>query len=133
MTVPRPLDVVREQLARTTSDLAASRAEVERLREALGSSAAYIASQRAWRHGKPLGDDCRECARDQRELDRIGAVLAAVWDSPSTASIHPRHHCMSCGTLDAPGPGCVNCRQTGYDQTPCKACAQDPPVGGGEG
>jgi hypothetical protein len=30
------------------------------------------------------------------------------------------HVCVSCSPdASAPGPGCVNCRQTGWDQTPC--------------
>lgn len=31
-----------------------------------------------------------------------------------------RHVCLSCSpTGDEPGHGCINCRQTGWDQTPC--------------
>lgn len=30
------------------------------------------------------------------------------------------HACVVCGTVGTPGPGCINCRQTGYDQTPCQ-------------
>lgn len=46
-------------------------------------------------------------------------------DTP-THSLHPTHHCLTCGTADGPGPGCVNCRGTGFDQTPCLACASAP-------
>lgn len=33
------------------------------------------------------------------------------------------HACRSCSpNRVVPGPGCLNCRQTGCDQTPCLAC-----------
>jgi hypothetical protein len=35
---------------------------------------------------------------------------------------HPTHYCITCGSKDGPGLGCGNCRQTGYDQTPCQLC-----------
>jgi hypothetical protein len=45
---------------------------------------------------------------------RAAAAPAGLW-----INRHPLHHCMTCGTEGAPGPGCGNCRQTGFDQTPC--------------
>lgn len=40
---------------------------------------------------------------------------------------HPWHACATCSPdgMHA-GKGCHNCRQTGYDQTPCRTCADDP-------
>jgi hypothetical protein len=35
---------------------------------------------------------------------------------------HPTHYCITCGSKDGPGAGCGNCRQTGFDQTPCLRC-----------
>lgn len=41
------------------------------------------------------------------------------------------HVCLSCSPRpDVPGNGCVNCRQTRFDQTPCLDCAQEVRVGG---
>lgn len=35
------------------------------------------------------------------------------------------HVCGSCSPRpDVPGPGRINCRNTGYDQTPCVPCAE---------
>jgi hypothetical protein len=45
-------------------------------------------------------------------------ALAAAPSGPPI-NRHPLHHCLTCGTEDAPGAGCGNCRQTGFDQTPC--------------
>ena len=39
---------------------------------------------------------------------------------------HP-HHCASCSRDGKPGPGCINCRQTGYDQTPYPNCQECKP------
>lgn len=36
--------------------------------------------------------------------------------------MHP-HYCVSCSDGHAKGDGCINCRQTGYDQTPWPNCA----------
>lgn len=32
------------------------------------------------------------------------------------------HYCRTCSDGTKPGPGCINCRQTGYDQSPCINC-----------
>ena len=40
------------------------------------------------------------------------------------------HACWTCSPHpDVPGPGCLNCRDTGYDQTPCMGCAEHDRVG----
>lgn len=44
---------------------------------------------------------------------------------PRRGANHP-HFCVSCSDGDGQGPGCINCRRTGMDQTPwphCKECA----------
>lgn len=33
-----------------------------------------------------------------------------------------KHYCLVCSDGRKPGPGCINCRSTGYDQTPCLDC-----------
>ncbi len=44
---------------------------------------------------------------------------------PGRGGSHP-HYCVSCSeTGEASGPGCINCRMTGFDQTPwpdCQGC-----------
>lgn len=50
------------------------------------------------------------------ELDPIdGFLLEMLGD-------HHRHLCLSCDCAEG---GCINCRYTGYDQTPCKICDKD--------
>ena len=51
----------------------------------------------------------------------------ATKGGPCESCGRPRfvHVCLSCSMIYAPdditpGPGCVNCRQTGWDQTPCR-------------
>lgn len=40
---------------------------------------------------------------------------------------HPWHACGTCSPDGThAGPGCHNCRETGYDQTPCRTCIDDP-------
>lgn len=40
---------------------------------------------------------------------------------------HPWHACGSCSSDGMhPGNGCTNCRHTGFDQTPCRKCDDDP-------
>lgn len=33
-----------------------------------------------------------------------------------------RHFCLVCSDGTERGPGCINCRETGMDQTPCIDC-----------
>lgn len=82
----------------------------------------------------PLGEDVRAglaavlaiVARDHC-LEAKGHVyhpLAREWPL-NCGGMHP-HYCASCSDGHAKGDGCINCRQTGYDQTPwpnCGACA----------
>jgi hypothetical protein len=42
------------------------------------------------------------------------------WPSGRGGS-HP-HYCVSCSDGETQGPGCLNCRQTGMDQTPWPRC-----------
>jgi hypothetical protein len=45
---------------------------------------------------------------------------ARVWPL-NRGALHP-HYCVSCSDGHAKGDGCINCRQTGYDQTPWPTC-----------
>lgn len=45
---------------------------------------------------------------------------------PGRGANHP-HYCVSCSDGETQGPGCINCRQTGMDQTPwphCEGCRE---------
>jgi len=50
-------------------------------------------------------------------------------DDPSystfTLGSDHRHFCLVCSDGNSPGPGCINCRQTGMDQTPCLNCPSE--------
>jgi hypothetical protein len=72
--------------------------------------------------------DCRVNGLEPDE-DRIAEIALAVFTpqrrpAPKIheGNKHPHHHCLVCGTGESPGAGCSNCRQTGYDQTPCSVC-----------
>lgn len=70
---------------------------------------------------------------------RIDERDAGTWPYPPDpqAARFPcgrSHVCVSCSPRpDVPGPGCLNCRQTGFDQTPCVPCAEEARVGGKSG
>lgn len=56
-----------------------------------------------------------------------GIRARATGGGPCEVCQRPRnvHVCLSCSTINSPdditpGPGCHNCRTTGWDQTPCK-------------
>jgi hypothetical protein len=40
---------------------------------------------------------------------------------PGRGVSHP-HYCLSCSDGETKGAGCMNCRQTGFDQTPWPTC-----------
>ncbi len=67
---------------------------------------------------------------DKLYNQRVTEQAAGTWPYPPNprAERFPcgrSHVCVSCSPeLDVRGPGCINCRQTGYDQTPCLACAK---------
>lgn len=42
---------------------------------------------------------------------------------PRRGGRHP-HYCVSCSDGHAKGDGCINCRSTGYDQSPWPDCEQ---------
>ena len=50
---------------------------------------------------------------------------ARVWPL-NRGALHP-HYCVTCSDGHAMGPGCINCRQTGYDQTPWPNCQECQP------
>lgn len=57
-------------------------------------------------------------------LERKGHVYHPL-TKPGRGVNHP-HFCLSCSNGETRGPGCINCRQTGFDQTPwpdCRECA----------
>lgn len=67
-------------------------------------------------------------ARD-RCMERRGHVFHPLvkpkWPS-GRGGQHP-HFCVSCSDGETAGPGCINCRSTGMDQTPwpdCEECAR---------
>jgi len=54
---------------------------------------------------------------------RAGLRAAATGGGPCRTCCRPlwTHVCLSCSPdAQTPGPGCLNCRQTGMDQTPCQ-------------
>lgn len=67
---------------------------------------------------------------EQLYNQRVTEQAAGTWPYPPNprAERFPcgqSHVCLSCSPeLDVRGPGCINCRRTGYDQTPCLACAK---------
>lgn len=54
-----------------------------------------------------------------------GCRGARQWPSGRGGS-HP-HFCVSCSDGETAGPGCINCRQTGFDQTPWPDCPECKP------
>jgi hypothetical protein len=67
------------------------------------------------------------------ERDRCMEPRGHVWhplrrEWPSGRGGKHPHYCVSCSDGEAAGPGCGNCRSTGYDQTPwpnCVGCKAD--------
>lgn len=83
MTDKRDEQMLRAERAEARAEQAER--QLEQAREALIEDATYIAVVRANRHGTPTGDGCPRCKSDQRELDRIGAVLASLPREEETA------------------------------------------------
>lgn len=58
-------------------------------------------------------------------LEAAGLVPAVEWTDCAGRDAHAHVHvhvCVSCSPDGStPGPGCLNCRNTGMDQTPCQA------------
>lgn len=53
--------------------------------------------------------------------------LPAAYEPKPKPHGHPWHACGSCSSDGMhPGNGCTNCRHTGFDQTPCRKCDDDP-------
>lgn len=67
---------------------------------------------------------------EELHTKRVAEKAAGTWPYPADpdAVQFPcgrSHVCGSCSPRpDVPGPGCINCRNTGYDQTPCVPCAE---------
>jgi hypothetical protein len=62
-------------------------------------------------------------------LERKGHVFHPLARSKPGRGVNHPHYCLSCSDGEAKGPGCMNCRQTGFDQTPwpqCAGCATPP-------
>lgn len=60
-------------------------------------------------------------------LERRGHVFHPLRKWPiNRGGLHP-HYCVSCSDGHAKGSGCINCRQTGYDQTPWPNCQECKP------
>lgn len=107
----------------------AVRAEEQRdvLREAAEGWLAF------WRNPTyRAGDTIRLTGGEGTKLNGLIVQTRAALSSSSapgktpTHSVHPTHYCITCGSADGPGPGCGNCRGTGFDQTPCRACDSAP-------
>lgn len=68
-----------------------------------------------------MDDADRACAR-------ADPVRGREWPS-GRGGKHP-HFCLSCSDGETQGPGCINCRSSGFDQTPwpnCQECRPGPP------
>jgi hypothetical protein len=81
-----------------------------------------------WNHGSDgiregLVDVFALVERDYDVRDRTShGWPARVWPL-NRGALHP-HYCVTCSDGHAMGPGCINCRQTGYDQTPWPNCQE---------
>ncbi|MFI5895701.1 hypothetical protein ACIA5D_36960 [Actinoplanes sp. NPDC051513] len=60
-------------------------------------------------------------ARAQGEVRWLAKLLVE-----KTADSRHAHVCVSCSDGIQPGAGCINCRNTGMDQTPCQAEGHQP-------
>lgn len=61
-----------------------------------------------------------------RCMERKGHVYHPLAKSKPGRGVNHPHYCVSCSNGETRGPGCMNCRQTGFDQTPwptCEGCA----------
>lgn len=102
------------------------------------------------RHASPeaIASALKGAQTEQRRVARVTAWLEelhakrvdekarGIWpyqDDPDAVRFPcgRSHVCVSCSPRpDVPGPGCINCRQTGYDQTPCVKCSEQIRVAG---
>lgn len=65
----------------------------------------------------------------QAETERTKQLLAEI-DPAKRFPCGRTHACASCSPNRIErGPGCHNCRQTGYDQSPCLPCGEAVRVG----
>jgi hypothetical protein len=55
-------------------------------------------------------------------LERKGHAYHPLARSKPGRGVNHPHYCLSCSSGEAKGPGCMNCRQTGFDQTPWPTC-----------
>jgi hypothetical protein len=118
---------LREELAscrdaHATSTLLGPAEDVETLRDALAAlfETWEMSADSLGPEWIGLGSRLEEVRRALPALQRLRSMpLAAAVPSGPPISRHPLHHCVMCGSEEAPGEGCGNCRQTGFDQTPC--------------
>lgn len=111
---------------------------VEKLRDEAESVLAALVRERIKMHAeRQRADRLERALRDiigfsgewhawgSHAIEVATAALAGGITAPVDRSYasHPLHYCITCGSPAGPGPGCGNCRQTGYDQTPCRLCA----------
>lgn len=66
---------------------------------------------------EPALTDRHDPVLDRDETEPLADLLAQ-----KTAHLPHTHACATCSPDGkTPGPGCLNCRHTGLDQTPCQA------------
>lgn len=51
--------------------------------------------------------------------------LTKDWLDEVLENLLGEYHEHKCSTCNGANGGCINCRKTGYDQTPCKICDKD--------
>lgn len=66
----------------------------------------------------------REAYAAGREAARTDATTPE-WPN-GRGGKHP-HYCVTCSDGETQGPGCINCRSTGFDQTPWPNCQECTP------
>lgn len=106
-------------------------AEVSGLNQRIEAMADVVAKADRWLRacGDEPGTDLFDDTEKLQNASRFHRRATATGGGPCERCGTPRnrHVCLSCSpTGDQPGPGCINCRHTGWDQTPCQLSTSEP-------